>query len=152
MAIGDYEVITRASRALRAAPEPGWAAVEQRVLQAVRATPRAGWPFDAVDPDHLFISEITLAELKCAVELSDATEKNYRALDLFLSGVKVLPVFHALDLYAKEKARLLKAGASVDDYDLLIGATAVTHNLVLVTDGKQNTPRIKGLKLEDWTQ
>ncbi|HZG01361.1 MAG TPA: PIN domain-containing protein [Chitinophagales bacterium] len=108
--------------------------------------------FDAVDPDHLFISEITLAELKCAVELSDATEKNYRALDLFLSGVKVLPVFHALDLYAKEKARLLRAGTAVDDYDLLIGATAVTHNLTLITDSKQNMQPIKSLKLEDWTQ
>ena len=69
MAIGDYEVITRASRALRAAPEPGWAAVEQRVLQAVRTTPRAGWPFDAVDPDHhsapgrIQISDLVLSTL-----------------------------------------------------------------------------------------
>ena len=50
MAIGDYDVLARASHALRAAPEPGWAAVEGKVLDAVRATPRGGWPIEVVDP------------------------------------------------------------------------------------------------------
>ncbi|TRW87929.1 hypothetical protein FK535_05710 [Mycolicibacterium sp. 018/SC-01/001] len=50
MAIGDYDVLHRASRELRAMPEPGWAAVERRVIEAVRATPRSGWPISVVDP------------------------------------------------------------------------------------------------------
>ncbi|MBB2988749.1 hypothetical protein FHR72_000206 [Mycolicibacterium iranicum] len=50
MAIGDYDVLARASRALRSAPEPGWAAIEQRVLDAVRAAPRGGWPIAVHDP------------------------------------------------------------------------------------------------------
>lgn len=50
MAIGDYDVLARASRELRAAPEPGWPAVERRVIAAVRATPRSGWPVTVVDP------------------------------------------------------------------------------------------------------
>ncbi|VEG50934.1 Uncharacterised protein [Mycolicibacterium aurum] len=51
MAIGDYDLIQQAGRVLRAAPEPGWAAVEARVIAAVRATPRGGWPLAVVDPD-----------------------------------------------------------------------------------------------------
>ncbi|MFB1296290.1 hypothetical protein ACAG24_012290 [Mycobacterium sp. pW049] len=51
MAIGDYDVLARASRILRAAPEPGWEAIEQSVIEAVRRTPRAGWPIAVADPD-----------------------------------------------------------------------------------------------------
>ena len=50
MAIGDYDVLARASRVLRAAPEPGWGQIEQSVIDAVRRTPRAGWPIAVADP------------------------------------------------------------------------------------------------------
>ena len=65
--------------------------------------------FEKVNPDNCFISEITLAELKFGVEKSENPEKNRRTLDNFLTGVRILPIFHSLDLYAKEKARLQKA-------------------------------------------
>jgi len=65
--------------------------------------------FDNVPPENLFISEMTLAELKFGVENSEHHEKNKKALDNFLSGVQILPIFHSLDLYGKEKARLRKA-------------------------------------------
>ena len=64
--------------------------------------------FENANPDNCFISEITLAELKFEVENSEKNEKNQKTLDNFLSGVNVVPIFHSLDLYAKEKARLRK--------------------------------------------
>lgn len=64
--------------------------------------------FEKADPDNCFISEITLAELKFGVENSEKKEKNQKALENFLTGVKIVPIFHSLDLYAKEKARLRK--------------------------------------------
>ncbi|MBK6479884.1 MAG: type II toxin-antitoxin system VapC family toxin [Saprospiraceae bacterium] len=106
--------------------------------------------FGNITPGNLFISEITLAELKYGVENSEHTEKNRKVLDLFLTGVKILPIFHALDLYAKEKVRLQKAGTRIDDFDLLIGTTAITHNLVMVSNNTSHFKRIKGIKLEDW--
>ena len=108
--------------------------------------------FDAVPQDACFISEITLAELKFGVENSDKPEKNRKALADFLTGVKVLPIFHSLDLYAKEKARLRKAGTPIDDFDLLIGVTSVTHGLTMVTNNTDNFKRINGIDLEDWTK
>ena len=108
--------------------------------------------FKKADPDNCFISEITLAELKFGVENSEKKDKNQIALDNFLSGVKIVPIFHSLDLYAKEKARLRKSGTSIDDFDLLIGVTSVTHNLTLVTNNTDHFNRIKGITLEDWSK
>ncbi|MEO7768608.1 MAG: type II toxin-antitoxin system VapC family toxin [Ferruginibacter sp.] len=107
--------------------------------------------FDKVTSDNYFISELTLAELKFGVENSEKPEKNKKALDNFLTGIQILPIFHSLDLYAKEKARLRKAGTPIDDFDLLIGVTSVTHKLTMVTNNTNHFKRITGIKLEDWT-
>lgn len=110
-----------------------------------------GEKFDKVTTTDCFISEITLAELKFGIENSEKPAKNKKALDNFLSGVQILPIFHSLDLYAKEKARLRKAGTPIDDFGLLIGVTSVTHKLVMVTNNTTHFKRINGIKLEDWT-
>lgn len=108
--------------------------------------------FEKVGEENCFISEITLAELKFGVENSDKKEKNQKVLDNFLKGVQIVPIFHSLDLYAKEKARLRKAGTPVDDFDLLIGVTSVTHNLTMVTNNTEHFKRVKQIVLEDWTK
>jgi len=107
--------------------------------------------FDKVPSENYFISEITLAELKFGVEKSEKPEKNKKALDNFLTGVQILPIFHSLDLFTKEKTRLQKAGTPIDDFDLLIGVTSVTHKLTMVTNNTNHFKRIVGIKLEDWT-
>ncbi len=86
------------------------------------------------------------------VENSEKKEKNQKALDDFLTGVKVIPIYHSLSNYANEKSRLRKAGTPVDDFDLLIGATAITHNLTMVTNNIDHFRKIKGIKLEDWAK
>ena len=106
--------------------------------------------FQKIDSENCFISEITLAELKFGVENSEKREKNLKVLEKFLSGVTVIPIYHALDLYAKEKSRLRKAGTSVDDFDLLIGVTAVRHSLIMVTNNTNEFKRIKGIVIENW--
>lgn len=108
--------------------------------------------FEKANPDNCFISEITLAELKFGVENSEMKDKNQKVLDNFLTGLKIVPIFHSLDLYAKEKARLRKAGIPIDDFDILIGVTSVTHNLTMVTSDTDHFKRIKGILLEDWTK
>lgn len=63
----------------------------------------------------------------------------------------ILPIFNSLDFYATEKARLRKKGNQLDDFDLLIGATAVSNNLILVTKNVSDFERIGGIKISDWT-
>ncbi len=107
--------------------------------------------FDKVSAENYFISEITLGELKFGIAKSEKPLKNKKTLDNFLTGVQILPIFHSLDLYAKEKARLQKAGTPIDDFDLLIAVTSVTHKLTMVTNNTNHFKRIIGIKLEDWT-
>lgn len=107
--------------------------------------------FEEVGPENCFISEITLAELKFGVAKSQAKQKNTAALNNFLTGIQIMPIYPALDLYASEKARLQKSGKVIDDFDLLIGATAVSFDLIMVTNNTNHFNRIKNLRLEDWT-
>lgn len=108
--------------------------------------------FESLDIDSLYISEITLAELKFGVANSENPSRNSEALDDFLSGVQILPIFDALDIFASEKARLKKEGRIVDDFDLLIGASAIANDLTLVTNNQKHFERLKGIKLENWAK
>lgn len=108
--------------------------------------------FRKVGLTKCFISEITLAELKFGVENSERIEKNRKVLEDFVSGLQIIPIFHSLDMYAFEKARLRKTGISVDDFDLLIGVTAVKHKLKMVTKNQKDFENIQGIEIEDWTQ
>jgi tRNA(fMet)-specific endonuclease VapC len=108
--------------------------------------------FSTAKQENCFISEITLAELKFGVENSDQPKKNQNTLDDFLSGIKVIPIFSSIDHYAKEKARLRKSGTPIDDFDLLIGCTSVTMDMIMVTNNTNHFERIRGIDLEDWTK
>ena len=49
-----------------------------------------------------------------------------------------------------EKARLRRSGKSIDDFDLLIGSTAVTFGLKMATNNIDHFDRIKGITLEEY--
>jgi tRNA(fMet)-specific endonuclease VapC len=57
-----------------------------------------------------------------------------------------------LDFYAEEKARLMKSGNLIDDFDLLIGSTAVVHEMTMVTNNETHFERIKGIKIKNWVK
>jgi tRNA(fMet)-specific endonuclease VapC len=97
------------------------------------------------------VSEITIAELKYGVEKSTHKEKNKKTLEIFQSKFEVIPIFPALDIYAKEKARLKIKGKILDDFDLLIGSTAIFNNLTLVTKNISDFDRLEDINIEDWT-
>jgi len=101
--------------------------------------------------ENCFVSEITIAELKYGVAKSTQKEKNSKALETFQMKFDVLPIFPALDIYATEKARLKTKGEILDDFDLLIGTTAIFNDLTLVTKNISDFDRLDGIVIEDWT-
>lgn len=101
---------------------------------------------------NCFISEITLAELKFGAEKSAAPEKHRNLVKAIEQEFSILPIFPALDVYAVEKARLSSAGTPIDDFDLLIGTTAIANSLVLVTNNESHFRRMKGIQIENWTK
>ncbi len=105
-----------------------------------------------VGGENCFISEITLAELKYGVANSENKKNNNQVLDNFVASIKVVPIYNSLDLYASEKARLKKDGNIIDDFDLLIGVSAISNKMVLVTNNTKHMERLTGIELEDWTK
>jgi tRNA(fMet)-specific endonuclease VapC len=97
------------------------------------------------------VSEIIIAELKYGVEKSTHKEKNKKTLEIFQSKFDVIPIFPALDIYAKENARLKIKVKILDDFDLLIGSTAIFNNLTLVTKNISDFDRLEDINIEDWT-
>ena len=61
----------------------------------------------------------------------------------------MIPIKDAIPLFAKEKARLRKDGTLVEDFDLLIGTTAVKEGLTMVTENTRHFQNIDGIKLEN---
>ena len=106
---------------------------------------------EEIGEENCYLSEITIAELKYGAESSIQKEKNRKNNEKFLAKFKILPVFPALDIYAKEKAKLKTIGRIVDDFDLLIGATAIHNNLTLVTRNVKDFVRLNEIVIEDWT-
>jgi tRNA(fMet)-specific endonuclease VapC len=102
--------------------------------------------------ENCFLSEMSIAEMKFGVENSDKKEENRKHLVKFQSLFGIIPIFPSLDIYAKEKSRLRKRGQIVDDFDLLIGATAIFNDLTLVTRNVKHFERLDKIKIEDWTK
>jgi tRNA(fMet)-specific endonuclease VapC len=101
--------------------------------------------------DNFYISEITVVELRFGAENSDNPSKSHKAVDAFLNGLSIIPIFGCIKRYAKEKVRLRKMGKPInDEFDLLIGVTSVENKLTLVTDNTKHFENISGIKLENW--
>ncbi len=82
----------------------------------------------------------TSPEHSLGVALSFIKESNLQIVDL---NQEVIFNFGTL------KAELEKAGVRLEDFDLLIAATALVNNLILITRNIKHFKRIKGLKLVD---
>lgn len=104
-----------------------------------------------IGEENCVLSEITIAELKFGAENSIQKEKNRKSVDLIQNKFTILPIFPALDIYAIEKSRLKTKGNILDDFDLLIGSTAIINNLTLVTKNVSDFKRLDGILIEDWT-
>jgi tRNA(fMet)-specific endonuclease VapC len=101
---------------------------------------------------NCFISEVTVAELKFGIENSKTPELIRPLVEALIPQFTITPIFDSLDIYAKEKSRLRKTGFLIDDFDLIIGATAIHHGMILVTNNTKHLNRLSGIQIEDWTQ
>jgi tRNA(fMet)-specific endonuclease VapC len=101
--------------------------------------------------ENCFISEITVAELRFGAENSNNPIKSHKAVDIFLMGLTVMPIFGSIKRYAIEKVRLRKIGKPInDEFDLLIGVTAIENQLILVTDNVKDFKLLDGIQIENW--
>lgn len=107
---------------------------------------------ESVGIEQCFVSEITIAELTFGAYHSDRFDKHINEVVQLKQLFEVLPIFEAIDKYGAERARLRKAGLLIPDFDLLIGTTAVTHDLIMVTKNEKHLKRISDIQVENWTK
>jgi len=105
---------------------------------------------EKVGIENCLVSEITVAELKFGAENSKNKENNKKTIDAFVKIFSIIPIYNSLDIYASEKARLRKKGKPLDDFDLLIGATAISNNFTLVTRNVSDFDRMEGIEIKNW--
>ena len=97
------------------------------------------------------ISQVTVAELRYGAECSDFHIRRHRQIDEFCRNVSIVPINDAIiHVYAVQKANLRNLGLLIPDFDILIGATALYHGLVLVTNNTKHFERISDIQLENW--
>ncbi len=100
--------------------------------------------------ENCFISEITVAELKFGIENSEQKEKNRKKIEPFFELFHIIPIASCFDVYAVEKAKLRKSGRIIDEFDMLIGCSAIANDLVLVTRNVKHFARLNNLELANW--
>jgi len=112
-----------------------------RLLDKLLATP----------PADLCISVLVEHELRFGFALTPGT----RAEELTLRLLEALPSVPFGSAEAKRAAflrsKLSRVGKPIGPYDLLIAATALEHQLIIVTHNVREFRRVEGLVVEDWT-
>jgi len=102
--------------------------------------------------DTLKISVISLMELYFGAYKSERTNANLAKVRRIEKSIPTITVdFFISETFGMIKSQMESQGTPLDDFDLIIAATALAHNLVLVTNNQKHFRRIDGLKLENWT-
>jgi len=95
---------------------------------------------------------VTLAELLYGAAFSARPEDNRRAVEDFAGGVVILGIDPTVArAFGDIKANLRRRGELIEDFDLLIAATAHARGLTLVTNNAEHFRRVPDLRLESWT-
>ncbi len=101
--------------------------------------------------DPLQISIVTCLELYYGAYKSQQVTGNLAKVKKIEETLEVIPLgTETAEIFGRLKAQLEIKGTRLDDFDLMIAACALTHNLTLVTNNEMHFQRIDGLKLTNW--
>lgn len=99
---------------------------------------------------NCFISEITIAELYFGLAKAENQKRKLDDIREVQRLFRVIPVYSSFKEYGEIRYFLEHSGQRVDQFDLLIGATALHYNLTLVTSNLKHFERMEGLEIENW--
>jgi tRNA(fMet)-specific endonuclease VapC len=114
-------------------------------------TGRARTKLASLQDTEMCISLFTLCELSAGVELSRNPERERRKVEQMATFVTILypdEVFALL--YGEGEAYLRKRGIPIPVMDLLIGITALSARMPLLTRDVEHYDRIPGLSIETY--
>lgn len=98
--------------------------------------------------DGLSVSLITFGEVYEGIYFGRDSRASERGFRRFLLEVDVLPLSRAImQRFAQVRGDLRRRGQLIGDTDILIAATAIQHDLTLLTRNTRHFERIANLKL-----
>ena len=103
-----------------------------------------------VNTEQLCVSEISIAELTYGAYYSSNRQKHLQEIHLVRDNICLYPISECIDDYAVLRDELSRQGLTVENFDLLIAATAIHYHLILVTENVKHFKNIPGLKIENW--
>jgi tRNA(fMet)-specific endonuclease VapC len=103
---------------------------------------------DSVGLSSCFISEITIAELTYGA--LNAGNEDMCDVKIISRMFQVVPIAQTFEDYGKIRTALRKSGLMIDQFDMLIAASALHYNFVMVTHNIKHFERIPNLLIEDW--
>ena len=107
--------------------------------------------FEKLEPSEICIPSIVLAELVFGARYSRDYEKNLKIVSEFIAPYRIVPFSEKEAVaYGKIREQLTKDGKLIGPNDMLIAATALANNAVLVTHNTDEFSRVAGLVIEDW--
>lgn len=106
----------------------------------------------SMPPNNLAMSSITVMELNYGLQLNPQRAKKIAPIvNLLISNMIVLPyIIETADKTALIRSELKVKGTPIGPYDIMIAATALEHNLVMVTANSNEFKRIEQLSIENW--
>ena len=108
--------------------------------------------FGQVPAMAIVLPSVALAEIEYGARKSRDYEKTIQLYRKFMHPFDVAPFTrHAAECYGRIRADLEAKGQIIGANDLLIAATVMAENGVLVTHNTREFSRISGLAVEDWT-
>lgn len=108
--------------------------------------------FREVDPTQVAIPSLVYAELLLGVALSETPSANRRLVERLVAPLTVLDFDQrAAKVYATIRAAMQANGTVIGPNDLIIAATALVHQAILVSANVREFGRVPGLLIENWT-
>ena len=111
--------------------------------EVVKKIQQIGW-------DKCCIAEATIVELLCGVRDDGRKARNVNIIESFISDIEVVPTGLAIREYAKQKRVLQSQGRPIEDFDILIGSSAIVSKAIMVTENVNHLERLTPIKIENW--
>jgi len=103
---------------------------------------------DELSSEGLSASMVTLAELYEGIYAASDPVEAQAILDRFMRGVRILDLDEEVTrIFGHERGRLRRLHRTVGDMDLLIGATAIRHDLTLLTNNRRDFELLEKLRI-----
>ena len=117
-------------------------------IHYLNGNPQVMRRLDSLRPDGVSISIVFVAELYEGIVNSPNPEDDEREFADFLQPFPLINLNLAIcRIFGVERARLRAAGTPIQDMDLLIGATALHHDLTLLSNNRRHFERLPGLRI-----